>query len=46
MATAVIAAIKGHEAESLSKIVLADEDEETVAAYIEALERFDEEDGG
>ena len=43
MAAAVIAAIKGHEAESLSKIVLADEDEGTVAAYIEALERFDEE---
>ena len=46
MAAAVIAAIKGHESESLSKIVLADEDEETVAAYIEALEKFDEEDGG
>ncbi|MCU0638463.1 MAG: hypothetical protein MUF59_01115 [Candidatus Krumholzibacteria bacterium] len=45
MAAAVIAAIKGHEAESLSKIVLADEDEETVEAYIEALERFDEEEG-
>ncbi len=45
MAAAVIGAIKGHEAESLAKIVLADEDDETVAAYIEALEKFDEEDG-
>lgn len=45
MAAAVIGAIKKHEAESVSKIVLADKDEETVAAYIEVLEKFDEEEG-
>ncbi|MBN2070050.1 MAG: macro domain-containing protein [Candidatus Krumholzibacteriota bacterium] len=42
-ATAVIEAIKNHPAESITKIIIADEDEEAVSVLTAALEKFDEE---
>ncbi len=44
-ATAVIEAIRAHEAKNISDIILIDLDKETVEAFIAALEAYDEETG-
>lgn len=43
-ADAILEAIKAHEPLSLSKIIVADKDPEAVRAFVEALEKYDEDD--
>ena len=42
-ASAILKALRTHEAENVQKVVLADPDEETVQAWIDILEKMDEE---
>ena len=44
-ASAIVEAIRTHEAKSISDIILIDRDEDTVQAFIKALENYDEETG-